>query len=80
MIIYQFDSIRYYLIFICDMPTSDTPVTGSPPKLLDQVRDTLRVKNYSIRTEQSYVDWIKRLSFFMASAVIISMKSCCNGR
>ncbi len=31
-----------------------------PPKLLDQVRERLRVKHDSIRTEQSYVDWIKR--------------------
>jgi len=31
-----------------------------PPKLLDQVRDKLRVKHDSIRTGQSYVDWIKR--------------------
>ena len=35
-----------------------------PPKLLDQVRDKLRVKHYSIRTEQSYVDWIKRYILF----------------
>ncbi|MGB4765717.1 MAG: phage integrase N-terminal SAM-like domain-containing protein [Rugosibacter sp.] len=28
--------------------------------LLDQVRDKLRVKHYSIETEQSYTDWIKR--------------------
>jgi len=26
------------------------------PKLLDQVREKLRVKHYSIRTEQAYVD------------------------
>jgi integron integrase len=32
--------------------------------LLDQVRDKLRVKHYSIRTEQAYVDWIKRYIFF----------------
>jgi Phage integrase, N-terminal SAM-like domain len=32
-----------------------------PPKLLDQVRSRLRVKHYRIRTEQAYVDWIKRL-------------------
>ena len=31
-----------------------------PPKLLDQVRDKLRVKHYSIRPEQSYTSWIKR--------------------
>lgn len=35
-----------------------------PPRLLDQVRDKLRVKHYSIRTEQTYVDWIKRYIFF----------------
>ena len=35
-----------------------------PPKLLDQVRDRLRVKHYSIRTEQVYVDWIKRFIWF----------------
>jgi integron integrase len=36
----------------------------NPPKLLDQVRDKLRVKHYSIRTEQVYVDWIKRYIHF----------------
>ena len=30
------------------------------PKLLDQVRGKIRLKHYSIRTEQAYVDWIKR--------------------
>jgi len=34
------------------------------PRLLDQVRDRLRVKHYSIRTEQTYVDWIRRYIFF----------------
>ena len=34
------------------------------PKLLDQVRERLRVKHYSIRTEQVYVDWIKRFIWF----------------
>jgi integron integrase len=34
------------------------------PKLLDQVREVLRRKHYSIRTEQAYVDWIKRFIFF----------------
>lgn len=38
--------------------------TIKPPKLLDQVRDKLRVKHYAIRTEQTYVDWIKRYIFF----------------
>lgn len=30
------------------------------PRLLDQVRTVIRLKHYSIRTEQAYVDWIKR--------------------
>jgi hypothetical protein len=34
------------------------------PKLLDQVREKLRVKHYSIRTEQAYLDWIKRFILF----------------
>ena len=29
-------------------------------KLMDQVREVLRVKHYSIRTERAYGDWIRR--------------------
>jgi hypothetical protein len=36
----------------------------SSPRLLDQVRDRLRVKHYSLRTETAYVDWIKRFILF----------------
>jgi integron integrase len=35
-------------------------MASAPKKLLDQVRETLRSKHYSIRTEQSYIDWITR--------------------
>src|SRR6266404_9856856 len=34
------------------------------PKLLDQVRDVIRRKHFSIRTEQAYVDWIRRFILF----------------
>ena len=34
------------------------------PKLLDQVRREIRLKHYSIRTEESYVQWIKRYILF----------------
>jgi hypothetical protein len=34
------------------------------PKLLDQVRDLLRLHHYSIHTERSYTDWIKRYIHF----------------
>jgi hypothetical protein len=29
-------------------------------KLMDQVREVLRIKHYAIRTEQVYCDWVKR--------------------
>ncbi len=35
-------------------------MTTPQKKLLDQVRDVLRTKHYSVRTEESYVDWITR--------------------
>ena len=31
-----------------------------PPRILDQVRNVMRVHHYSIHTERSYIDWIKR--------------------
>ena len=34
------------------------------PKLLVQVRNVLRLHHYSIHTERSYVDWIKRYIYF----------------
>ena len=35
-------------------------MTDQPPKLLDQVRAALRVRHYSLRTEDTYVQWIRR--------------------
>ncbi len=37
---------------------------NSPVKLLDKVRQRIRLKGYSIRTEKSYVSWIKRFILF----------------
>src|SRR5437899_6726478 len=34
------------------------------PKLLDRVRDAIRTRHYSYRTEKAYVHWIKRFIFF----------------
>ena len=39
-------------------------VMNVKPKLLDQVRAKIRIKHYSIRTEQAYVDWIRRYILF----------------
>ena len=35
-----------------------------PVKLLDQVREQLRLKHYSYRTEETYIHWIKRYILF----------------
>ncbi|MCC5073059.1 phage integrase N-terminal SAM-like domain-containing protein [Xanthomonas campestris pv. plantaginis] len=41
-------------------------VTARPPaRLLDRVRDRLRARHYSLRTEQAYLSWIRR--FILAS-------------
>src|SRR6266446_6068844 len=50
------------------MPNMTTSLsTGIPPgnpKLLDRVRDVIRRKHFSIRTEQTYTDWIRRFILF----------------
>ena len=35
-------------------------MNSRPKKLLDMVRDKIRTRHYSIRTEEAYVSWIKR--------------------
>ena len=34
------------------------------PKLLDQLRNEIKRRNYSIRTERAYADWVKRFIFY----------------
>jgi integron integrase len=45
-------------------PSLPAAASHNKPKLLDQVRDVIRRKHFSIRTEQSYVDWIRRFILF----------------
>ncbi len=40
---------------------SSTPQT---PKLLDQLRDKVRLRHYSLSTERQYVHWVKRFILF----------------
>lgn len=46
------------------MQPENTPSQSAAPKLLDQVRDKIRVKHYSIRTETQYIHWIKRFILY----------------
>ena len=39
-------------------------MNNKPIKLLDRVRNKIRLKHYSIRTEKAYTSWIKRYIFF----------------
>jgi hypothetical protein len=40
-------------------------IPSTPPrKLLNRVRDAIRLKYYSYRTEQTYVQWIRRFILF----------------
>jgi hypothetical protein len=42
-----------------------TPHGGAAkPRLLDQVREKLRYRHYSLRTERAYMDWIRRFILF----------------
>ena len=40
------------------------PAANQPPKLLNRLRDHLRTRHYSIRTETTYVDWARRFILF----------------
>ena len=39
-------------------------MVSKPKKLLEQVRAVIRLKHYSIRTEEAYVSWIRRYILF----------------
>ncbi|HEY7169058.1 MAG TPA: integron integrase [Candidatus Binatia bacterium] len=58
---------KIYRLYGSDInPCASRIVTPSPqkPRLLDQVRQALRARHYSHRTEKSYVHWIKRFILF----------------
>src|SRR6476659_11259566 len=46
------------------LKNSPKVIPNPKAKLLDQVREVLRVKHYALRTEEVYVLWIKRYIFF----------------
>lgn len=40
------------------------PASPKPKKLLDQLRDAIRIKHYSYSTEKTYIHWAKRYILF----------------
>ena len=46
-----------------NVPPAPAPIGNSqspPPRLLDQTRERIRYKHYSLRTEKAYLFWIRR--------------------
>jgi Phage integrase, N-terminal SAM-like domain len=44
-------------------PAGAGVIPNPKARLLDQVREVMRVTHYSLRTEQAYVAWMKRFIF-----------------
>jgi Phage integrase, N-terminal SAM-like domain len=55
------------------------PAAPTPLRLLDQVRARIRVLHYSIRTEQTHVDWIKRYIRFYDKRHPRELGGACRG-
>jgi len=52
------------LVSSLSRPPPFEPSVARPPKLLDQVRQAIRLRHYSPRTEESYVWWIRGFILF----------------
>ena len=50
-------------------PLSDRILPNPKLKLLEQVSEVMRLKHYSIRTEEAYRQWMKRFIFFHGERV-----------
>jgi hypothetical protein len=40
------------------------PIGPNSPKLLDRVREFIRIKYHSYRTEETYIFWVRRYTLF----------------
>src|ERR1019366_5469224 len=69
--------VAFGAVFVADclimthkaFPTKAAFVIANPKsKLLDQLREVLRVKHYSLRTEEAYGQWVRRYLKFHRDA------------
>jgi integron integrase len=57
--------LRYEQVIPAPSPGREgSPPTPRAPRLLDRVREAIRARHYSPRTEKAYVHWIRRFIFF----------------
>ena len=63
MVLYTRPVIERWAAMVSDKLLRSDAVPNSP-RLLQQVRERLRLKHYSLRTETAYVGWIKRFIMF----------------
>lgn len=54
---------------------SSAPAVAQPSKLIDRLRDHLRTRHHSIRTETAYVDWARRFILFHGKRHLLEMCS-----
>lgn len=47
-----------------ERPNQDPASARPEPRLLDRLREAIRLRHYSIRTEDTYVDWARRFILF----------------
>jgi hypothetical protein len=45
-------------------PAPVTPSPAQPPRLLDRLRAAIRLRHYSLRTEEAYAQWVRRFILF----------------
>src|SRR6476646_6430777 len=45
-------------------PAGNGPAAPGKPRLLDRMRDAIRARHYSLRTEEAYVAWARRYILF----------------
>ena len=60
---YQFQS-SYTPKYDVGVRKEGKPMNLQTPKLLEKVRNTLRMRHYAYRTETAYLEWIRRFIFY----------------
>ncbi len=55
--------MQYYMARILTENTATTP-QPKPPRLLDRVRDEIRLRHFALSTEKTYVHWTRRFVLF----------------